>query len=298
MSRRQVVGLMTALVLTACATPNVKYVAYSQEAPRAAIDGAYETYLLPKSILTIGRSGDEGKYIYPIGLALAADTRNSFGVRAVDRFGVDTDLTVTRIENTALLHSVSVDLVDKRIEYVGDAFKLLGTVATLATGPGIALAGSSAGPYPREVDTLERLTQANCLRLHCEIPLITPVGTDLAATLSVGDVPPDAMDLAQALTKIGDARGVLLSSACRQSSVQIRTGEDTQDTFHFSLADPRYVQVIPLPSKGTITFHSQCGFNVTSEKVEVQSNAAVADAILQDVKKLLESMKEQPITAE
>ena len=288
-------ALAAATVVAACATPNAKHVAYVQGTPRASIGDAYDSYLLPKSIITVDQGSVDGKDVYAISLKLAGDMKTAFGIRAVDRFGVNTEIAVTKLDNTQLLQSVSVEIDDKRIEYIGSAFKLLGTLALAATGaPSASMGGANTKKFPVDADTQERLVSASCGREKCTASLFPRGATTFAANLLVDEVPPDAIDLAIVLQDLDHAKGAIFAPACRRAEVRIPTQESNKEqVFGFSLADPRYVQIIPLPSKGTITFHSECGFSVVSEKVEIQSNAAVAESFLKKLQALLESLKDK-----
>lgn len=281
------------IALAGCATPRANHIVYNQLEPRTVIGEGYDTYQLPKTIITIQKQVKGDVIEYPISLGLAGDPAYSFGLKPVDRFGVNTDITLAKIENTPLIKSIAVSLDDKRTEYIASAFKLLTTVALTASGSsGIFLDGRLPQQFPIEIDTSTLLRKASCARDACEISMLPPT-SNLSPNLIVGEIPADSIEVANAIDQLAEAKGVVFTSACRRASIRVPTGDPGQWVVtDFALADSRYLQVIPMPSKGVITFHSECGVSVTSENVELKSDTEVADSAIKELLKLVEAIKD------
>src|SRR5690606_8163516 len=112
----------------------------------------------------------------------------------------------------------------------------------------------------------------------------------ILAVLDVGAVPPDAIDREVFLSSLANASEVLAFSACREATITVVVPEGQRSaTARFSLADPRYLQLVKLPMKGSITAHSECGYSVVPEDVQVASSVDIAQAALDELTKLKEA---------
>jgi hypothetical protein len=114
-------------------------------------------------------------------------------------------------------------------------------------------------------------------------------GVPAVAVLTLEPPPPTALRLdgddAQAV--FAAAKNVFLFPACREARLQyvstvVVAGKPprlVQHTLHFRFSDPRYVQSIPLPVKGSLTVKPQCGMSLASDAGDPGTAAAVAKAM-------------------
>ncbi|MCP2226537.1 hypothetical protein OKW12_001945 [Pseudomonas silensiensis] len=276
------------LGLVSCAVPSVKYTVFQDDAPRTNSEDYADTYMLSKTQLTLefkpAKSQDGGDVRnLLVSLRRLEDPRYSFGITPWNRwYGVNTRVSIVKTENTQIVQSLSVSIEDKRKEFIESSFKLLGTLAQLTVASAAPGEKKLEKPYPVIIDTLSKLRSSNCERGSCsEIPLV-PHNWGATALLEVGPVPPDAIDIRTVVSEqfLSKANRVLFSSACRQATLTIKDINSSDDNLvkHFSLADPRYVQLIGLPAKGQITAHTECGYSVVPENVVLQSNVDVAES--------------------
>lgn len=291
----KIASLAAAIAVTGCATPNVRYGSFTQDAPRSSLNPHADTYMLSKTMLSVSRKpiGEDGlQESFDVTLRRIEDPARSFAITPWNRYGVTTRVSLAKVDNTQLVQSVAVSVEDKRKEYIGQAFKLLGTLSGIA--PQGAPAADVAPRFPAEIDTLDWLTKSNCLRRSCPKMQVLDAATNGAgATLLVSDVPPDAMDVNAVVGDLSKAGGVFIVASCRQATLRVvPAGSDDDLVTHFSLADPRYVQLIGLPAKGQIVAHSECGYSVVPENVELQSDLDVADSFFEELFKFKKAYDE------
>jgi hypothetical protein len=278
-------GIIVVTLVTGCATPNVKYGVFTQDSPRTDPAPYADTYMLAKTVLTVSReqSADGQEESHKVTLRRIEDSTRSFGITPWNRMGVTTRLSLAKIDNTQLVQSVTVSVEDKRVEYIGEAFKLLSTITGVA--PAAAPSTSKINRFPLVIDTYQLMGYHSCDRNTCTIKVLDTNRDPLDATLIVSPTPPDAIDVGAAVEKLNSAGGVFFSSACRQATLRVSIPGNDDLVSNFSLADPRYVQVVALPAKGVITAHSECGYSVVPEEVKLQSNLTVADSFFTELLK-------------
>ncbi|MFV3404784.1 hypothetical protein ACNFIC_12575 [Pseudomonas sp. NY15463] len=298
---RLVPSLLTASVVVSlygCAVPSTKYTLYDQNAERVSIDSTADTYMLAKSQLTISKkiSEEDGNATDAIEVALRKieDTRLSLGITPWNRwYGVKTRIALTKVDNTQLVQTVTVEVEDKRKEFIQSAFTLLGTIAKL---PISEKAEGEAKPvfkaFPAVIDASEAIRE--CRRNKCEKTILNASEWGVQATISVAPVPPDAVDVKH-LNDPGflqSAKGVFFASACRQATIRVSKIENSDVDFvqHFSLADPNFVQIIALPANGSITAHAECGYSVVAQDVELQEDTDVANTFFVEYYKIQDAL--------
>lgn len=303
-----------AICLAGCATPNVKYGHFTQDNPRKDISVYADTYMLPKTILTLEKlpdnaavekrsARDEAKTgeTYALKLRREEDPKYSFGIKSTNRYGVATSVSLIKLENTQIIQSASVSTTDNRKEYAAQAFKLLGTIAGIVvTGDTVSrLTGQRETKPPLDIDTLSLLEENNCLRKNCEIAKALKLPGGATVLLKVSPVPPDAMSIENFSEELGSAGAILATSSCRRATVRVSIGSGNEKegkgnddlVSNFSLADPRYVQLVGLPVKGTITMHSECGYSVLPEGTHLVPDPELINSILDELVQLRQNLK-------
>jgi hypothetical protein len=291
----------TVAALYGCAVPSTKYTLYSQGGEREKISKTADTYMLAKTQLTISRrnndAGGEETSAIEVLLRKIEDPNYSFGITPWNRwYGVKTQIALTKVENTQLVQSLSVSVEDKRTEFIESAFKLLGTIAQIPISQkGEAEEKSKLKKFPAVVDASQIIK--SCQRTACERELLKTSEWGVSASISVAEVPPDAIDIKHVSAPgfLLEASGVFFASACRQATIRISGIENSESDLvqHFSLADPNYVQAIALPNSGTITAHSECGYSVVPQNVELKPDTDVADKFFEELFKFRKAYRER-----
>lgn len=69
-----------------------------------------------------------------------------------------------------------------------------------------------------------------------------------------------------------------------------------QQQFSATIADPRYVQTVKYPKKGSIDFHTSCGANTTSNPSGASSSIDLVNAVIAQTKTVREAWKTHKAT--
>jgi hypothetical protein len=214
----------------------------------------------------------------------------SFAFTPTRRYGVNTNVVLTKTPNTQLIEKVTVELEDKRKEFIAQAFKVLGSVTQLVS----RAPNANANRMPIAFDLSAAVAaDSACSRGNkCSITLSGP-SDPVTVSVVVDEVPPDAVPVESVLRSPELVNGSLIVSACRQARMRVVLLGPQDMVTSFSMADPRFVQLVAMPKKGTITAHSECGYSVVSDKVEEVTDLQVADSFLTELKKFLDSTKKE-----
>ncbi len=219
------------------------------------------------------------------------------GMRRNDSFGLRTNVNLTKLPNTCIPSAAGVEVIDKRVEMINTAGAIVKTVLGVAMRADDPLTPEM---LPLEINTLEAMTIA------------APAGTDRRGALTFqgehgvkiefGAAPPDAIE--RAGLPASRLLNGMVYSACRQALVSFeilhektdaKTGAKSSERRRYSkriaVSDPAYLQFVAFPQKGTVTFHSQCGVSVSSDKeTGVSSELAIAEAFANQAKAIKETV--------
>ncbi|MGK8436820.1 hypothetical protein ACRS3X_05595 [Ectopseudomonas hydrolytica] len=218
-----------------------------------------------------------------------ADARTRFILIQDDPWGVDTHLKVTKIDNTDLVSSIGTEVEDKRVKYIETAgavvVGLLGSMALDGTTPDL----------PLSIDSYKLLRDANISRKGGEVfgRAVSPDNqTKIEFKVLFGSVKDDALDnLVYANEAASEAQKTFIYSACRNATVSIANGPLAGQQFSATIADPRYVQTVKYPEKGSIDFHSACGANTTRNSSGASSTMDIVNAVVAQSKSVREAWK-------
>jgi hypothetical protein len=179
----------------------------------------------------------------------------------------NTTVTVNKIDNKELVASIGVEVTDTTVKTINAVGGAIVKVISLAGGLGL-------------------------LEVHedCTLPITYDVPKDLPTaeggqvegpkcfTLSVGKLPPDAMPAAQ--IPVDSDTHYYYYAACRDATVTLKLPNQVGNkTKTVRIADPRYVQLVQYPPKGTITSHTECGVSIKTEATTPTSAADIVDAL-------------------
>lgn len=221
------------------------------------------------------------------------DVPTRFILRQKDSFGVDTHLKLTKLDNTDLIHSFGTEVEDKRVKYIqGAASVLVGVIGAFG------LDGEDPErAQPVSIDTLKMLTENKIGRQATSTASygkITGPGKTAPVSFKItfGAVKDDAINTDKfAAVASGKAQKTLIYSACRTATVIFTDGSFANKQFTATIADPRYVQTVEMPKKGSIDMHTACGANTTAEASSASSGFEVINAIIDQTKSVREAWK-------
>lgn len=201
-----------------------------------------------------------------------------------------THLKVTKRENTDLLQSIGTDVEDKRVELIQQVGAFAGAViGGMAFFAAKTEPSAPVLPYAIDISTVLNTAQPG------EFDSPGTVGGKWSYTLAIGPAPRDAYATTDYVARFGTGvrSNVLFYSACRDATVTFTSGPFTGKVFPLRISDPNFVQTIGMPAKGSVTFHTACGVNVTGERANVASTLEVLNALMNQAKTLIESTKKK-----
>ncbi|MEB3438117.1 hypothetical protein U8291_13940 [Pseudomonas sp. A2] len=216
----------------------------------------------------------------------AQDIRTRFMLRQDDAFGVDTHLSVTKIDNTDLLSSIGTEVEDKRVKYV----EALGSLATGVIGAMALMEGSE---LPISIDSYKILKNSKIARnggiAHAIVK--SPDGNRMIhLQAKFGPIKDDAIDNLVFANKAREhAQETIFHSACRSVTVVFYDGPLAGQQFGATVADPRYVETVRFPEKGSVVFHTACGANTTSSPSGTSSTLDLVNAVIAQSKTVREA---------
>lgn len=214
--------------------------------------------------------------------------RTRFMLRQDDSFGVDTHLKVSKLDNTDLLSSVGTEVEDKRVKYIEAA-------GTLAVGLVGALGLDAGSELPISIDSYQMLSDSKITREGGRAFAMVKSPDD-SKTIHLqaffGPVKDDALDNRVFAKRASEkAQETIFHSACRSVTVLFDDGPLAGQTFSATVADPRYVETIKFPEKGSVEFHSACGANTTSLASGASSTLDIVNAVIAQSKSVREAWK-------
>lgn len=213
------------------------------------------------------------------------ELRTRFMLRQDDTFGVDTHLNVSKIDNTDLLSSIGTEVEDKRVKYVG-------ALGSLVTGVIGALALTDGTDLPISIDSYQMLKDNEVGRGKKDAYAIVtaPNKTQIHLHATFGPIKDDAIDNSVFARKAQiQAQETIFHSACRSVTIRFDDGPLEGQQFSATVADPRYVETVKFPEKGSVVFHSACGANTTSSPSGTSSTLDVVNAVIAQYKTVREA---------
>ena len=266
--------LFGVVLLSGCTVvPTVEYSKITS--PSDLTGDEIDSFYLSKSIIKIYKIGtkkdSQDKEIDKLFILSTPVESTEFkvGIRKADSIGVETNINIKKIENTALIQEVGTEVTDNRVEMI----ERIGTIITGAA----ALAFSNT---ELEQKVLPKRINVSVLLNNLNIDRNKKNGVDAAdgVTIDFGEIPQDAISI----TKFSEPMEMsgLIYSACRDAKVKFKY-EDSKYEKNVKVSDPRFFQTIAFPVKGKITFHSECGVSVLSEKeTGVKTNTEIINALI------------------
>jgi hypothetical protein len=196
-------------------------------------------------------------------------SNGKIGIKHISDWRSSTVASITKVENTDLIKSLDVSVTDnisKSIAAYGGAIvKIIGLAAAVADAKPSCI--SEAKPLSIFTDFA---TDGDEFIIPCS------AATNEAVKVALQVLPPDAMPASS--LPFGTTTNYYFYSACRDARITFnQNGEHIDRTLR--IADPRFVQMVQLPVKGSISSHSICGVSVKVEGVAVDNGAAIADAL-------------------
>lgn len=269
------------LVGCSAAPVKLKYVQYEDGRSEGREDYSGLTkFSLAKSILLVRHAETGGPALMTSVPAEATGPLTHFGVQQDGTPGADHLLTVSKLDNTNLVH---------RLTHDGPSPTELGSKTPAFNVP-MAVAASidqadgkkpaSVPALPLAIDTGRLLDQA--FRGPTTMWAVAENSNrKVAFEVAFDAVPADAIETR--LLDLGKASQLYFYSACRTATVTFLTAPLARQQFTVTVADPHFVQTIAVAPRSSITSHSGCGVDIHSPMAEApqalrELNQAIAQA--------------------
>lgn len=207
----------------------------------------------------------------------AEDSGRKLAVNPVKNWRAKTTLTLTKFENSDLVSAAGVEATNEVINSINEFGSTIVKAAPLLSLFGAAedSVRPCLNPKGTVLTVLPEFKDASGKAEDFVFQGNANKPEKDCVTVSVGALPPDAISF-DALT-VNENVDVFYYAACRTVSISVtHRGEVLKAAGRIS--DPRFVQAVRFPAKGTLTMHSQCGVSIKSEKA---SNETTASAIIE-----------------
>jgi len=303
------------LAVVGCsATPVVSY--HPVSAPDAS--GKLK-FVLPHSLIIVNRKEvkDEGTKMtatsVPTEAPLDGKPLQVYEIVTDSRFGIETRLNITYIDNSRMISSLGVTVEDNRAKTIGEIAGVITTVVAAAA----KLADGARGPdmpgrLPVVVDPRSYEQRPDKKVKWLPLPRNEEVDQEPNATwvfrLDIEPVPVDAVSTPTFFEKHARGTDVMPFAACHDATLYVlKSPKKATDAerdkllkdawaFGLKLANPDRVLTVKLPVKGKVDMHTACGANVTSDKTETASAWAILGEVVKQataIKKAYDDQKKQ-----
>lgn len=274
-----------ALTVSGCAvSPTVKYANIaSGSSPKADWEGN-QKFKFNSSTILVSKAKDEKGNERPLEKGLnivsvpAEDPRgNIITIVPAGSLGVKTNLSLTARNNTMLVESIGVEVVDERVKTIQTIGSIVGTViGALGDVP-------APDPFPIAVDVgshLIKQTGTTAAKLEQTVPK-----ANVKIEVEFGSLSADVIAWADFKSQLGQDSKAFFYSACRDAAVTV-TGDSYVHRATVRVADPMYLQTVRFPTKGKILMHSSCGVSVASESAKISTDLELLDALIGQAKSI------------
>jgi hypothetical protein len=270
------------LVGCGAAPVKLKYVQY--EDGRSEGRGDYSgltKFSLAKSILLVRSAETGGPALMTSVPAEASGPLTHFGVQQENSAGASHLLTVTKLDNSNLVHRLTSNAqLQPDQPYKNVASSGAPTAVAASVDLPTSKKTSAALSLPLAIDTGRLLDQA--FRGPTTMWAVSENSNrKIAFEIAFDAVPTDAIETRQ--LDLAKASGLYFYSACRTATVTFLTAPLTRQQFTVTVADPHFVQTIAVAPQSSITSHSGCGVDIHSPVAEApqalnELNQAIAQA--------------------
>lgn len=283
---------LLSVFITGCTVvPTVQYKVINNSKD---MEGMTDSFYLQQSVIKLSVKTDEkdkSKSII-VTSAPAEFKETKYGIKAITDIRSSTVVNLTKHDNTDMIDSIGVEVTDNTSKAITDYG---GAITAL-----IPLVTSLAGKNPDKKLCKLELNQDIAFSLGDEIKKLKEdtvlvnwdKNAETCLTIELKTGPKDATN------KIPPNESVhyYYYSACRDATISGNVevdGKSIPVKAAFRVSDPRYVQFVQFPAKGSIKHHTQCGVSVVTEATAVDNGAAVIKASTEQIKAISEALKKK-----
>lgn len=293
--------IVAALCCGACTVlPTVQYFNLTEGASRILVpadeggirmlENLSDTFYLRQSAIVIEPQSSSSAPKELTGVKISSTpveyTQTTYGIRPVTNWMSSTAVTLNKTDNTNMISSADVSVTDKRagtISSIGAIVVKGLAIASLTKAVASSCAITSATPKAT-IDLSEIKAQKGVFDMH---KIAGYEGCQLQ--VEYGALPVGAIEAGK--LPLGTNTHTFYYSACRDVTVTLKSATVIYIA-KLRIADPRYLQFVQFPAKGSITMHSVCGASVKMESAAADTSLAIAEALATQTAAIIEAAKQ------
>jgi hypothetical protein len=194
---------------------------------------------------------------------------------------VETRVSPTYFPDSLRPRTLDIDVRDHRLE----AINTLGAIASGVVGlaKGVAMAGSDRPAYalklPIVIDLAEIRGQMSGSGTMAARPLRDNPGWTISAAFA--DSPPGKRGFLPRADRVA-VHAAIVVSTCRPLRITLEQRE-VHINLALTVADPDWLTPVPLPAKGSVSFHPLCGVDIQPGAETTIGTDALAEALFKQV---------------
>jgi hypothetical protein len=199
----------------------------------------------------------------------------------------ETQLAVTYVPNTNIISKLGVAVTDQSktfITAVGSVAAAAATIGLLGFDGGAPGVNVIQLPLTIDATTKQMPAQGVSEKLKCK----DGKGHEFdCGNIKYGTVSVDSISKRTYFeAETGKWTSTIAVPACRRVSITIEAvgGNPKKVDLETVINDPTFVRVAKLPSKGNISFHTSCGFDIATDDAKSESAWSLIDALGTQVK--------------
>ncbi len=271
--------LLLCVLLEACTVlPTVEYRAIAE--PRDAA-GLTDTFYRNESTVEVAVAAGKSDVAAVTITSRPGDYKaQKLGIRALTDWRSATVVNINKVANTDRISSVGVEVTDTTVKRITDIgaiagkfIALMGMVNPDASPPCIAAGKTVALPVGSQIAPVQQYKGTSgepCIQV------------------SLQPLPPDALKAED--WELNKPTHNFYYSACRDATIDVTQGPNHRVSKTVRVADPRYLQFVQFPPKGSIALHSECGVSVQTDKAAPDSGAAIVEALETQAKAIKDAL--------
>jgi hypothetical protein len=282
-------------VTASCATPEPKLKffklapGYSTEDIKGKL-----TFKMPSPVITISdpdqKNEKDPSSWEPVFTSSVRSGKEMYAIESADPWYIETKYTIAYQQNSFLLKSLNIDLTDNRLKYIQDVGTIAATIIPFVAGVPFKAAPppKPPGEAPEQIELRKNLPYsvdvARCFgttldekapsgKVSCEVPITDRNGKDIgwkAIIVTDNNNKNSTVSYDDLFTKEGKVSTDFPVPDCKEGFVYLQFKDDPKlFSSPITFTNPTRLTSVPMPAKGTITYHPICSADTTSSAAEI-----------------------------
>ena len=279
------------LFSTGCTViPTVQYRAIQSEAD---LDGLTDSFYRDSTEIQVSRAASriavkdekgtdlqDSQRDYSIVARRTPYIGQKLGIKAIKNWRSSTLISINKVDNTDLVKSIGVEVSNEVVKSIN---ALGGVVVSVIKSTALDEAGK-AEPCMKAGSSI-----TISLPEDLDKPIVKPNSETPCVEIVIDALPVDAIKATD--IPLSKDSNHYYYSACRDATVNIKSGGGEVTTGRVRIADPRYLQKVQFPVKGTLSMHSNCGVSVKTDAHATNEGPAIIDALVAQAKAISDAVE-------